>query len=159
MGISTGFAESNLHRWLEESGFKEIEFRSTFHRRAGNPRSPMKLQRWLRILLAAQMICAVASIERAAAKDRTSIVVGGGPVEIKISEVSGNTIRIELAPLDEPANSQTAAPSPALVDFSSKEKFRARRLAGETKIRAGNFRVTLRSQPPHFQTILAGGEK
>ena len=25
IGISTGFAESDLHRWLEEAGFKKIE--------------------------------------------------------------------------------------------------------------------------------------
>ena len=77
----------------------------------------------------------------------SSLFVDGLPMEIKISEVSGQTLRIELAPLDKSGVPQVALPSPVLADFPAKEKFRAQQLAGEKKIRIGNFRVTLQPQP------------
>ncbi len=84
--------------------------------------------------------CATAAAE-------PSLLVGGLPVEIKIGEVSDRTIRIELTPLEERENLRHRAVSPVLADFPVKEKFRARRLAGEKKIRVGQFRVTLHPQP------------
>ena len=88
-------------------------------------------------------LCLLATINAAAAP----LVVEGVPVEIKISVVSERTIRLQLAPLDANGNPQASTPSLALVDFPTKEKFRARELAGEKKIRVGNFRVTLSPQP------------
>jgi alpha-glucosidase (family GH31 glycosyl hydrolase) len=77
----------------------------------------------------------------------SSLFADGLPVEIKVSEVSRQTIRIELAPLDKQGNPQPATSSPVLVDFLAKEKFRARQLAGEKRIRIGNFRVTIQPKP------------
>jgi alpha-glucosidase/alpha-D-xyloside xylohydrolase len=76
-----------------------------------------------------------------------SLVVDGVPVEIKVSELSARTIRLEIAPLDQLGNPQLAAGSPGLVDFPVKERFHARQLTGKTQISVGNFRVTLQPRP------------
>src|ERR1051325_573277 len=77
----------------------------------------------------------------------SAIFVDGLPVEIKISELSAQTVRIELAPLDKQGNPQHAVPSPVLVDFPTREKFRARELTKEKQLRVGKLRVTLKPQP------------
>jgi alpha-glucosidase (family GH31 glycosyl hydrolase) len=82
----------------------------------------------------------------AMARGESSPSMDGLPVEIKLGEVSERTIRIELTPLDQRGNPQPSA-SPVLVDFPAKEKFRARQFTGEKKIRIGNFRITIQSEP------------
>ena len=81
-----------------------------------------------------------------AARADPSIVLDGIPVELKISEVSARTIRIELAPLDKQGVPHFEERSPVLVDFPAKERFRARQLGAEKKIRIGNFRVSVHPQ-------------
>ena len=68
-----------------------------------------------------------------AARAEPSIFFDGLPVELKISEVSARTIRIELAPLDNRGVPHFADGSPILVDFPAKERFRARQLDGKRK--------------------------
>lgn len=81
------------------------------------------------------------------ASAESSLLVSGLPVEIKVSEVSERTIRIELTPLDQRGKLQPQASSPILASFPVKEKFRAQKLAGERKATVGSFRVTLQPQP------------
>jgi alpha-glucosidase/alpha-D-xyloside xylohydrolase len=81
------------------------------------------------------------------ARAESFIIFDGLPVELKISEVSEQTVRIELASLDKQGNLQHAASSPVLVDFLTKEKFRARELNKEKQLRVGQLRIVLKPQP------------
>lgn len=81
------------------------------------------------------------------AQAKSAIVVEGRPIELRISEVSEQTVAIELLPVDDRGKPQTSEPPPTLAEFSAKEKFRARQLAGEKKLRVGQLRVTLKPQP------------
>ncbi len=76
-----------------------------------------------------------------------AIHFAGHDAELKVSEISERTLRIQLSPLDASGKPVSAPPSTVLVPFPSTEKFHARELAGEKQLRVGKLRVTLKSQP------------
>src|SRR5215475_12170471 len=90
---------------------------------------------WIVLSAVALLLCCIT------ARAGESLAVDGVPVEVKVSELSAQTIRLEIAPLDQGGNPRPATHAPGLVDFPVKEKFRTRQLADEKNIRAGNFRV------------------
>jgi len=75
------------------------------------------------------------------------MLFGGVPVELKISEVSDKTVRIELQPVDPHAALTTVLPPWTLASFSSKEIFHSHDLASDKKIRVGALRVTIHPKP------------
>jgi alpha-glucosidase (family GH31 glycosyl hydrolase) len=81
------------------------------------------------------------------ARADSAIVFGGVPVDLKISEVSDKTVRIELQPLEARANNGPLALPWTLASFSAKEVFHARELASEKKIRVGTLRLTILPRP------------
>jgi len=101
-----------------------------------------------RIRFASKLLCAgvLLLVGNMAWADST-ILAGGAPAELKISEASERTLRVERAPLDKNGVPQAASPSPVLVDFPEKEVIRARQFNGKKEIRAGHFRVAIQSQP------------
>lgn len=88
--------------------------------------------------------CFIASFN---ARADSAIIFGGVPVELRISEISDKTVRIELLPIDPGANSSPVAPPWTLAFFSAKEVFHSRELSSEKKIRAGTLRVAIRPRP------------
>ena len=76
-----------------------------------------------------------------------SIRFAGQNAELVLSEVSEQTLRIELFPLDEQARARPPAPSTVLVPFASTETLRTRQLTGAKKLRSGRLRVTVKTQP------------
>lgn len=72
---------------------------------------------------------------------------GGAPCELRISQVSEHTIHLQLFPLDTNGQPLPSLPSTDLVPFKSAEKFRGRRLSSEKSVRAGAFRILVRSDP------------
>jgi len=97
-------------------------------------------------------------VRSATAGADSSIRFDGVPVELTVSEVSERTVRIELSPLDEHGKAIPAAPSDVLDPFPTKEKLRVRELKGERKIRAGQFRVTIKPQPLAVSVYRANGK-
>jgi alpha-glucosidase (family GH31 glycosyl hydrolase) len=75
------------------------------------------------------------------------IVFCGVPVELKISEVSDKTVRIELQPVESYANTGAFTPPWTLVSFSAKEIFHSHDLASEKKLRVGTLRLTIEPRP------------
>lgn len=69
------------------------------------------------------------------------------PAELAIEQVSERTLRIELSPLDEKGHPRPEAPSSDLVSFPLKEKLRIRELPASKEIRAGNLRLSVKSDP------------
>jgi len=82
-----------------------------------------------------------------AVKAASPIRFEGVPVELTISQVSERTLRVELSPSDKQGRPQPESPPLGLVPFSTTEKLRLRELAGEKELRAGQLRVTIKSQP------------
>jgi alpha-glucosidase/alpha-D-xyloside xylohydrolase len=64
-----------------------------------------------------------------------------------VSEVSERTVRLQLSPLAEAGQPQSATPSTVLIPFSSAEKLRVRELLRERALSVGRLRVSIRSQP------------
>jgi alpha-glucosidase/alpha-D-xyloside xylohydrolase len=87
-----------------------------------------------------------------------AIQFAGSPAELVISEVSERTLRVTLSPLDEQGNPRAGTLSAALTTFDEKEKFRARELAAEKRLRVGNLRVTLKPQPLSIAVHRADGK-
>ena len=81
------------------------------------------------------------------AATNSRLQVFGAPVELTISEVSERTARIALTPLDEQGRALAGTPSTVLASFPAAEKFRARELAAEKKLRVGKLRVTVQPNP------------
>jgi alpha-glucosidase (family GH31 glycosyl hydrolase) len=109
-------------------------------------------QRWLcrRIKqIPALWICLVclAFWRPASARADSGVTFGGVPVDLKISEIGDRTVRIELLPVDQPANSDAATPSWTLAVFPAKEIFHSHDLASKKKLRVGALRVTIRPRP------------
>ena len=77
----------------------------------------------------------------------TPIRFAGQDAELVLSETSERTLRVELFPVGEQGHSRPPTPSSVLVPFPSTEKLRARRLTGAKELRAGRFRVTVKTQP------------
>ena len=101
-----------------------------------------------RIRFASKLLCAgVLFVVVNPAWADSSILAGGAPAELKISEVSERTLHIELATLDKRGIPLYAVHPPELVDVSAKERFRARQFNGKKEIRIGHFRVAIQSQP------------
>src|SRR4051812_44542557 len=75
----------------------------------------------------------------------SAIAFGGVPVDLKISEIDEQTVRIELRPLDQ--NSNSAVPSWTLAEFSAKERFHSHELVSEKKLRVGALRLTIQPRP------------
>jgi alpha-glucosidase (family GH31 glycosyl hydrolase) len=78
---------------------------------------------------------------------KSAIIFDGLPVELRVSEISKQTIRIELAPLDKQGNPQALEASLTLAGFPAKEKFRTRQLTGEKSLRVGQLKITMTPQP------------
>src|SRR5262245_32843323 len=97
------------------------------------------------------------SFQAFAATDK-QLQVFGSPVQLMISEVSERTIRIELSSLDEQGNTRAGTPSTVLAQFPSKEKFRARELTGEKKLRIGKLRVAIKPNPLTVSVTQADGK-
>ena len=81
------------------------------------------------------------------AKADSPLRFGGVPVELTIDQVSERTLRLELSPLDGSGQPRTESLPTGFVPFSTTEKLRVRELTGEKKIRVGQLRITLNSQP------------
>jgi alpha-glucosidase (family GH31 glycosyl hydrolase) len=96
---------------------------------------------------ATTLICSLVCLTGPASKADSRIQFNGVPVELTISQVSEHTLRVELSPLDEHGKPQAEPPSAGFAPFSTTEKLRLRELAGEKELRAGQFRVTIKSQP------------
>ena len=88
-----------------------------------------------------------AHLAGATAATATLLHFGGVPVELTISEVSKQTLRFELAPLDEHGKAKPSAPSGVLVPISAKPALRIRELSGERQMRIGGLRVTVQAEP------------
>jgi len=101
-----------------------------------------------RIRFASKLLCAgVLLLVGNMAWADSSVEAGGTPAELKISEVSERTLRVELTPLDKNGVPQAASPSPILVDFTEKEVIRTRQFNEKREIRIGHFRIAIQSQP------------
>jgi len=98
------------------------------------------MKRLCSLLCCSLLACSVAKAD-------SSIRFEGVPVELKISEVSVKTARIELHPLDEHGNPSATIPALALTTFPVKEKLHTRELFSEKQVRAGNLRLTIKSNP------------
>jgi len=81
----------------------------------------------------------------------------GAPAELAINQISEETLRIELSPLDDQAHPYVSPPSTILVPLSSTEKFRSRDLPHPREFRAGQLRVKLQSQPLSISVRRADG--
>lgn len=97
--------------------------------------------------VATTLICSLLCLTCPASKAGSRIQFNGVPVELTISQVSEHTLRVELSPLDEHGKPQAELPSAGFAPFSTTEKLRLRELAGDKELRAGQFRVTIKSQP------------
>lgn len=103
------------------------------------------------------MISGVLVLWCVVARAEPSILFDGFPAELRISEVSARTIRIELARLDPLGVAQVAGRSAVLIEIPAKERFRARQLDSEKKIRVGTFRVTVHPHPLTLSVRRADG--
>ncbi|HEX5221168.1 MAG TPA: TIM-barrel domain-containing protein [Verrucomicrobiae bacterium] len=99
----------------------------------------------------------VLSLRAFAAGDK-QLQVFGAPVQLTISEASERTVRIELTPLDEQGNPCSGTPSTVLAQFQCKERFRARELASEKKLRIGKLRVAIKPNPLTISVTQADGK-
>jgi alpha-glucosidase (family GH31 glycosyl hydrolase)/cyclophilin family peptidyl-prolyl cis-trans isomerase len=90
-------------------------------------------------------------------KPDARIQFGGTPVELAISEVSKQTLRIELFALAEQGHGPKASSSAALVPFPQTEKLRVRELSRERRLHVGHLRVTVRPQPLSITVWRADG--
>ncbi len=104
-------------------------------------RSPLNAPSFCLILFCCSLLAC--SIARADSLIRFEGVL----VELKISEVSAKTARIELCPLDEHGNPQATTPALALTTFSVKEKFHTHELSSEKQVRVGDLRLSVKSNP------------
>jgi alpha-glucosidase (family GH31 glycosyl hydrolase) len=93
------------------------------------------------------------SIARAAAP----VQFQGVPVELRVSEVSDKTARIQLCPLDEHGNPVQTTLSPSLATFEVKGKFLTREMASEKNIRVGDLRLVLKPSPLTITVRRANG--
>jgi alpha-glucosidase/alpha-D-xyloside xylohydrolase len=88
----------------------------------------------------------------------SEVQFGGTPVELAISEVSEQSLRIELSSLAEQGHGRKASPRDALVPFPQTEKLRVRELSGERRLGVGHLRVTVRPQPVSINVCRADGK-
>src|ERR1019366_3629363 len=133
--------ESELREWSAD--FQIGANRNPIARRIDIRRSAFRgtgTMRWCAWLGIAWLCSAIARAD-------SSIIFDGISIELKISEVSARTLRIELAPLDNQGSPRSPTPSPGLATFPATEKFRARELSGEKQIHAGGLRVSVHAQP------------
>lgn len=93
------------------------------------------------------------------ARAGASIEFQGVPVELRVSEVSDKTVRIQLFPIDEHGNLVPTTPSPTLDIFEAKEKFHAREVGSEKEVRIGDLRLVLKSNPLTITVRRANGTK
>lgn len=84
------------------------------------------------------------------------IQFAGERAELVLSAVSERTVRVVLLRLNRDGRMQAPA-STVLVPFESTEVLRARELAGEKEIRAGQLRVSVRAQPLTVSISRNGG--
>jgi len=103
-------------------------------------RPPIKAVLWFALLGLNLLPCAAGPVE-------SVISYEGVPVDLKISEVSEKTVRIELRPIDPSGNPEASTPSPTLAVCPVKEKFHARELSSEKKLRVGDLRLTVDRNP------------
>jgi len=94
-----------------------------------------------------RLVCVLVLVLHQVGASAAPIQFAGRKAELVISEVSERTLRLELSPLDENGTLIAPAPSTVLVPFATTEKFRAREIAGEKELRAGQLRVTVTAQP------------
>ena len=92
-------------------------------------------------------VCSILMSSPNARAADSAIVFGGVPVDLKISEVSQKTVRIELQPVEAQTNSRAVAPAWTLASFTGKEIFHAHDLASTKKIRVGALRLTIQPRP------------
>src|SRR5205823_728197 len=131
----------NLGQWLRQPRrVSDFGFRASF----GPRTSDFGIwSRFLRrfcfgLVIAAAVVCTLAPVSTAA-----PLQVAGMPVELTLAEISKNTLRLQLLPLDEQGRPRQAplswgrgvggegepsAPSTILVPFATAEKLRLREL-------------------------------
>src|SRR6185312_15427647 len=94
--------------------------------------------------LLALLVCAISAFSLHARAD-SGITYGGVPIDLKISEVSEKTVRIELRPVDQSSNADSA--SWTLADFPATEKFHVHEMASDKKVSVGELRLTIQPRP------------
>lgn len=95
------------------------------------------------ILLAGVMAWPVAGLAAAA----TAVSFAGGDVELVLSSVGDQAVRIELLPIDDNGQPISTPASNVLVPLPSREVLRTRMLDGETALVAGSLHVTVSNHP------------
>jgi alpha-glucosidase/alpha-D-xyloside xylohydrolase len=71
----------------------------------------------------------------------------GVPVELTVSQVSDQTVRVQLAPLDGQGNPQAEISPPGLAAFPEVSLQRVREFSGLQTLRRGNFLIVVQSSP------------
>jgi alpha-glucosidase/alpha-D-xyloside xylohydrolase len=90
---------------------------------------------------------AIASQSLLAQTSSSGLRFAGQSVELVISEVSPQTVRIELLPSDEQGSARQATPSSVLVPLAAKERLRLRELPIARTLEVGRLRVTVKPRP------------
>jgi alpha-glucosidase (family GH31 glycosyl hydrolase) len=97
--------------------------------------------------IASLMLFCLLCLACPASKAALRIQFGDVPVELTVSQAGDRTVRLTLSPLDQEGKPMPESPSPVFVPFSTTEKLRARELAGDSEVRVGRLRVTIKPQP------------
>ncbi len=82
----------------------------------------------------------------------------GQSSELVLSEISERTVRVNLTGFDENGKPPHPPESTILVPFPSAEKFRARELSGDKKLRIGKLRVVVKAAPLTVSVFRADGK-
>src|SRR5215471_4235239 len=84
------------------------------------------------------------------------ILFGGTAVELRISQVTQRTARLELLPVDDEGHVQASTGSTVLVRLSPTEKLRLRKIPGEKVVNAGQLQFLIK---PHPLTVAVRSRK
>ncbi|MFD2099005.1 TIM-barrel domain-containing protein [Flagellimonas iocasae] len=71
----------------------------------------------------------------------------GQPAELTITQVSDQTLEIQLASLDENGKATPVPSSEILIDYPKKQLWKGKSISGAKKFTAGNLTVELKSKP------------
>ena len=114
----------------------------------------------MRFSAPAQLAMAIGIIGFAVGAGAQPLRCSGAPAELKISEVSERTLRIQLAPLSSPSlpvEERGRQQSPVLAGFSARQKFRVQNLTDEKTIRVGKLRAIIQPHPLKISVRRADG--
>ena len=81
----------------------------------------------------------------------------GVPVELRISQISERTLRLQLSPVNGPGPARKDPDSAVFAPFASVEKLRLSELTGRTDLHAGPFAVTIQAAPLTISVRRADG--